>query len=96
LIQETFGALDPRDAQHALPVEEYAAIRAKLKPYFIHHPKSKQHFQSVLSEIGCDVDKTYFDVPKMRSSTSGGISPQDLRMPGIPIETPGTPRPIAN
>ncbi len=72
LIQDAFGSLDPRTAQHSLPVEEYAAILAKLKPYFIHHPKSKQLLLSVLAEAGCDLDKTYFDVPKMRSSTSGG------------------------
>jgi len=72
LIQEAFGSLDPREAQHSLSVEEYAAILGKLKPYFIHHPKSKQLLQSVLTEAGCDLERTYFDVPKMRSSTSGG------------------------
>lgn len=72
LIQDAFGSLDPREAQYSLPVEEYAAILGKLKPYFIHHPKSKQLMQSVLLETGCDLDQTYFDVPKMRSSTSGG------------------------
>jgi len=35
----------PGDAQYSLPVEEYAAILAKLKPHFIHHPKSKQFIQ---------------------------------------------------
>ena len=72
LIQEAFGALDPETAQHSLPVEEYAAILSKLKPYFIHHPESKQHLQAIFQEMGCDPDKTYTDVPKMRSSTSGG------------------------
>lgn len=72
LIQEAFGSLDPRDAQYSLPVEDYAAILGKLKPYFIHHPKSKQLLQSILAETGCDLEKTYFDLPKMRSSTSGG------------------------
>ena len=72
LIQDAFGSLDPQTAQHNLPVEQYAAILGKLKPYFIHHPKSKQLLQAILAEMGCDLEKTYFDVPKLRSSTSGG------------------------
>lgn len=72
MIEEAFAPLDPREAQYSLPVEEYAAILAKLKPSFIHHPKSKQFIQGILSELGCDLSKTYFDVPRMRSATSGG------------------------
>jgi hypothetical protein len=72
LIKEAFGNLDPRKAQYDLPVEEYAAILAQLKPKFIHHPKSKECIRGILDELGCDLTKTYFDVPKMRSSTSDG------------------------
>jgi ectoine hydroxylase-related dioxygenase (phytanoyl-CoA dioxygenase family) len=42
----------------------------KLKPGFIHHPESKRMIQNIFLEMGCDLEKTYFDVPKMRSSTS--------------------------
>jgi len=72
LIQDAFGNLDPRIAQDHLPVEEYAAILGTLKPAFIHHPESKRHIQNIFMEMGCDLEKSYFDVPKMRSSTSGG------------------------
>jgi hypothetical protein len=72
LIEEAFAPLEPREAQYSLPVEEYVAILAKLKPYFIHHPKSKQFIQGILSELGCDLSKTYFDVPRMRTATHGG------------------------
>jgi hypothetical protein len=72
VIEEAFAPLDPREAQYSLPVEEYVAILAKLKPYFIHHPKSKQFIQGILSELGCDLSKTYFDVPRMRTATHGG------------------------
>lgn len=72
LIEEAFAPLEPREAQYSLPVEEYVAILAKLKPYFIHHPKSKQFIQGILSEVGCDLSKTYFDVPRMRTATHGG------------------------
>ncbi|MBD2577845.1 hypothetical protein [Oscillatoria sp. FACHB-1406] len=72
LIEEAFTPLDPRTAQYSLPVEEYVAILAKLKPYFIHHPQSKQLIQGILNELGCDLSKTYFDVPRMRTATSDG------------------------
>src|SRR5689334_12798318 len=72
LIREAFGALSPEKAQHHLPVEEYAAILASLKPKFIHHPKSKSCIREILKELGGDINKTYFDVPRMRTSTSDG------------------------
>jgi hypothetical protein len=70
MIREAFGKLSPRKAQFALPVQEYAAVLSALKPKFIHHPKSKECIQALLAEIGCDLEKTYFDVPRLRSSTS--------------------------
>jgi hypothetical protein len=72
LIQEAFGDLDPPTAQDHMPPEEYAAILADLKPKFIHHPKSKEHIQGLLRELGCDLDRVYFDVPRMRTATAGG------------------------
>lgn len=71
MIQEAFAPLDPREAQYSLPIEKYVAILAELKPAFIHHPKSKQFIQGLLSEVGCDRGKTYFDVPRMRTATHG-------------------------
>jgi hypothetical protein len=70
LIREAFGALDPETAQHHMPVEQYAAVLAELKPKFIHHPASKELIQGILRELGCDLQKTYFDVPRMRTATS--------------------------
>ncbi len=70
LIEEAFAPLDPEMAQHQLSAEQYAAILLKLKPGFIHHPESKRLIQDIFVEMGCDLSKTYFDVPKMRSSTS--------------------------
>ena len=71
LAEEAFAPLDPRTAQHQLPVDAFAAILAKLKPRFIHHPHSKELLRAVLVESGCDVNQTYFDVPKMRTATHG-------------------------
>jgi hypothetical protein len=70
MIEEAFSPLDPELAQFEMPVDKYAEILGKLKPEFIHHPESKRHVGNVLKELGCDPEKTYFDVPKMRSSTS--------------------------
>jgi hypothetical protein len=70
LIQEAFGQLDPETAQYQMPVEQYAAVLAELKPRFIHHAESKRHIQGILEELGADPDKTYFDVPRMRTATS--------------------------
>ena len=70
MVEEAFAPLDPREAQHHLPVEEYVAILTELKPKFIHHPKSKEFIQGILNELGCDLNKTYFDVPRLRTATS--------------------------
>jgi hypothetical protein len=70
MIKDAFAPLDPETAQHHMPVERYAQILGELKPNFIHHPESKQHIKAIFGELGCSLEKTYFDVPKMRSSTS--------------------------
>jgi hypothetical protein len=70
MIEEAFGDADPTTAQHELPVERFAEILTDLKPRFIHHPRSKECLQGLLTELGAEPDKTYFEVPKMRTSTS--------------------------
>ena len=54
LTEAAFAPFDPRDAQYHLPVDEYVAILARLKPQFINHPHSKELLQGVLREFGCD------------------------------------------
>jgi hypothetical protein len=70
LIGEAFGNMDPEKAQHELPVEEFARILGELKPKFIHHPESKRFVRGIIEDLGGDPTQVYFDVPKMRSSTS--------------------------
>lgn len=70
LITEAFEGLDPETAQHHVPVDEFAATLAELKPTFIHHARSKELLQQLIASFGCDPDKSYFDVPRLRSSTS--------------------------
>ena len=72
LVADAFAPYDPAFAQNDLPVEKYVEILAKLKPAFIHHPESKRWIREILKEFGCDLAQTYFDVPRMRTSTHGG------------------------
>lgn len=71
LTEAAFAPRNPRTAQQDLPVERFAAILAELKPKFIHHARSKLLIQQLLVELGCDPSMTYFDVPRLRTSTSG-------------------------
>ncbi len=71
LAREAFSPHDPEEAQFALPVEKYVEILAGLKPKFIHHPTCKELIREVLKELDCDLQKTYFDVPRLRTMTHG-------------------------
>jgi len=70
MIEEAFGGCDPETAQYDMGVHEYAAVLSGLKPAFIHHPESKTHLCAILEEHGADPEETYFDVPRLRTSTS--------------------------
>jgi hypothetical protein len=72
MIEEAFHPLDPETAQYDMEVGAYAQVLSALKPAFIHHPESKRHLRAILEEQGCDPDLTYFDVPRLRTSTSDG------------------------
>jgi hypothetical protein len=71
MVQEAFHPLDPLVLHENLPVEQCVETLAVLKPKFIHHPKSKEYLRGILSEVGCDLNKTYFDVPRMRTAFPG-------------------------
>jgi hypothetical protein len=49
----------------------YVEILAELKPTFIHHPQAKRLIGAMLAELGCDPEKTYFDVPRLRTMAHG-------------------------
>jgi hypothetical protein len=70
MLAEAFGRLDPEYAQFSMPVEEFAKLLGELKPRFIHHPECKRLLPAILSKLGCDPHKTYFDVPRLRSAAS--------------------------
>lgn len=71
LIEETFHPLDPLTLHETLPVEQCVEKLAVLKPQFIHNARSKEFIQGMLGEAGCDLEKTYFDVPRLRTAFPG-------------------------
>jgi hypothetical protein len=71
LSEEAFAPHDPQVAQESMPPERYVEILADLKPKFIHHPRAKELIAGLLSEVGCDIARTYFDVPRLRTMAHG-------------------------
>jgi hypothetical protein len=71
LVEEAFSPLDPLTIHEHMPVERCVEVLSELKPRFIHHPKSKEYIQGLLAERGCDLEKTYFDVPRLRTAFPG-------------------------
>jgi hypothetical protein len=71
LSEAAFAPEDPELAQETMPPERYVEILAELKPTFIHHPQAKKLIAGVLSESGCDIQRTYFDVPRLRTMAHG-------------------------
>jgi hypothetical protein len=68
---DAFAPHDPETAQDNMPAEEYVGILADLKPSFIHHSRSKELISAMLAEVGCDLERTYFDVPRLRTMAAG-------------------------
>ena len=71
LSEEAFAPHEPSSAQHHLPVEEYVEILKVLKPKFIHHPRCKEIIPEILREFDCQLEQTYFDVPRLRTACAG-------------------------
>jgi hypothetical protein len=71
LITEAFRGIDPLHVHEVLPVEECIRVLSTLKPQFIHHPNAKTYIPELLLELGCDPEKTFFDVPRLRTAFPG-------------------------
>lgn len=71
MIEEAFRPFDPLTVHENLPAERCAEILGILKPKFIHHPRAKECIQGMLAETGCDLERTYFDVPRLRTAFPG-------------------------
>jgi hypothetical protein len=70
MLSDAFRPHEPEYAQFELSVQEFVDIMAPLKPRFIHDAKTKELLRGLLEDIGCDMEKTYFDVPRIRAMTS--------------------------
>jgi Phytanoyl-CoA dioxygenase (PhyH) len=66
MIEDAFAPLDPQRAHERLTVEHCVEILSKLKPGYIHHPRTKELIREVLGSFGCSQEKTYQDVPRLR------------------------------
>lgn len=72
MIEDAFDGVDPLVAQYHMPVERYVEICQPLKPAFIHNDTTKKLVRGVLEDFGCDLERTYQDVPRLRMVTSDG------------------------
>lgn len=68
MLEEAFAPHDPRTIHNHLSAEAVADILSKLKPRFIHHDECKRLILKIMEERGVDLEKVYFDVPRMRSA----------------------------
>jgi len=71
IVEEAFAPLHPLRVHESLSAERCAEILGAAKPRFIHHADAKKHIKGMLSELGCDLDETYFDVPRLRTAFPG-------------------------
>lgn len=68
MLEDAFAPHDPREIHHYKTAEEVAAILGVLKPRFIHDPACKRLIPQIMAERGVQLDKLYFDVPRLRSA----------------------------
>lgn len=66
MIRDGFVGLDPENAQDGMEVSAFIEHVAPLKTAFTNHLRTKELIRDVLVEYGCDLTRTYFDVPRMR------------------------------
>lgn len=66
LATEALAPFNPRRAQEHLPVEEFVARVGPLKSRFTNDLRTKELVREVLVAFGCDLDDTFFDVPRLR------------------------------
>lgn len=72
MIREAFEPHEPEKAQYEFSVEEFVRRAGPLKTRFTNHIRTKELIRDLLSEFGCDLDDTYFDVPRLRIAPAGG------------------------
>lgn len=66
MVAEAFDGLDPERAQFELSVEEFIRRVGPLKSAFTNGSTTKELCQRFIAELGCDMERTYFDLPRLR------------------------------
>lgn len=66
MIRDAFSSMNPEQAQDNLDVAQFIERVAPLKTAFTNHLRTKELIRDILVEYGCDLKRTYFDVPRMR------------------------------
>jgi len=66
LAIQALAPLDPQHAQESLSVTEFIKQVGPLKTRFTNNQRTKELVRDVLAAFGCDLDDTYFDVPRLR------------------------------
>jgi hypothetical protein len=66
LIAEAFGLPDPRTAHRAFEVEEFVRRSGPVKSRFTNDAKTKDLCRDLIVGMGCDPERTYFDLPRLR------------------------------
>jgi len=71
-VEEAFGDLDPQRAQYSIDIPKFVEIVAPLKSKFTNDLRTKELLRDVLEAYGCDLERTFFDVPRLRIGPSDG------------------------
>jgi hypothetical protein len=66
MISKAFEPYEPERAQFSLSVEEFIRRVGPLKTAFTNDPHTKELVRQVLETFECDLENTYFDVPRLR------------------------------
>lgn len=72
LSTEAMAPLEPESAQDNLSVEDFIARVGPLKSRFTNDQRTKELVRDLLAAFGCDLEDTYFDVPRLRVVPHGG------------------------
>lgn len=70
MVERAFAPHFPPYARRDLDGRAYVDVLAGLKPSFVSHPRSRELVRGILADLGTDPAETYFDVPRLRSTTS--------------------------
>ena len=72
MIRAALAPHDPQTAQDEMDVAQFVARVGPLKSAFTNHLRTKHLVRDILAEYGADLQRTYFDVPRLRVAPHGG------------------------